>query len=330
MKTQKLVRELNERQLACEVVPIELLEPGRWQALLIPAAERWPKALFEKLDELSQNGCGIAFIDQTPTGYADCGGAPEVKYGCVGLKAAAGWCLEHVRPSVTPERYCPMVHVYPYDSENGRLYLIFNEDSRREARFEAAFEGLTSPVLYDPEEDRCVLPQGVLQENGYKLAVTLEPGQLLVLADPLPGWPEAGPKKEYRTSAALSPLWRVSFPDAPDMDGFETDAPEDLFKRYPRFAGTARYEAEIYLNGPAPGFEVTDLHGAAALYIDGKKINERVSGPYRFTADIPAGRHTLRLELVNCPGYRWRDPLSAHGWLPPVGLTGKVCLLEEL
>ena len=67
MKTQKIVRELNERQLACEVVPIELLAPGRYKALLIPAAERWPKALFDKLDALEQSGCKIAFIDRTPT-----------------------------------------------------------------------------------------------------------------------------------------------------------------------------------------------------------------------------------------------------------------------
>lgn len=328
MKTQKLVRELNERQLACEVVPVELLEPGRYNALLIPEAERWPKALFEKLDILKRGGCEIAFVGRAPSGYADCEGAPEAKYECVSLDSAAVWCLEHVKPSVMPDGYFPMAHVYPYDGENGRLYLIFNEDSRRETRFKAAFEGLHSPVLYDPEEDRCVLGQGKTRENGYELAVDLEPGQLLVLADPLPVWPKAAPRKEYRLGAALSPLWHVSFPDAPDMESFDTDAPEDLSKRYPRFAGTARYEAAICLDRPAWGFEIPELYGAATLYLDGKKISERVSRPYRFTADVPAGDHTLRLETVNCPGCRWRDPLSVHGWLPPSGLTGNLRLLE--
>ena len=328
MKTQKIVRELNERQLACEVVPIELLAPGRYQALLIPAAERWPKALFDKLDALEQSGCKIAFIDRTPTGYADCEGTPEVKFECVDLKSAAKWCLEHVRPSVAAEGYAPMVHVYPYDSETGRLYLIFNEDSRGETYFEAVFEGLDRPALYDPERDERYLPRGEKAENGYRLSVTLEPGQLLALSDPLPGQEILGPKPEYCHGAALSPTWRVSFPGDPDMDSFETDAPEDIFKKYPRFAGTARYEAEIRLDKPVNGFEMTGIYGAATLYVDGKKTGDRVSPPYRFVSDVPAGKHILRLDTVCCPAYRWRDPLSAHGWLPPVGLTGKVYPLE--
>ena len=123
-----------------------------------------------------------------------------------------------------------------------------------------------------------MLGQGETRENGYELTVDLEPGQLLVLADPLPGWPKAAPRKQYRLGAALSPLWHVSFPDAPDMESFDTDAPEDLSKCYPRFAGTARYEAAICLDRPARGFEIPELYGAATLYLDGKKISERVSG----------------------------------------------------
>ena len=176
---------------------------------------------------------------------------PEAKYECVSLDSAAVWCLEHVKPSVMPDGYFPMVHVYPYDGENGRLYLIFNEDSRRETRFKAAFEGLHSPVLYDPEEDRCVLGQGETRENGYELTVDLEPGQLLVLADPLPGWPKAAPRKQYRLGAALSPLWHVSFPDAPDMESFDTDAPEDLSPRPRRIQAGARVPEQAVRGRPA-------------------------------------------------------------------------------
>ncbi|MCR4622888.1 MAG: hypothetical protein K5663_12485 [Clostridiales bacterium] len=328
MKTQRIVRELNEHQLACEVVPIELLEAGRYQALLIPAAERWPKQLFSKLEELENSGCHVAFVDRKPTGYADCDGAPGEGYECVRLNEAAKWCAQRVKPSVVPAEHAPMVHVYPYDSRLGRLYLLFNEDSRKSTRFTGVFEGLDAPVLYDPEEDECAPADGEKLFGAFKLALTLEPGQLLALSDPLPGWPEAEARMEYRAGREISPLWRVSFPDDPEMESFETNAPEDLFKRYPRFAGRARYEAEILTDRPVHGFEIPEIYGAATLYVDGVKAGDRVCAPYRFVTELPAGRHALTLDTVNCPAYRWRDPLSAHGWLPPVGLTGRLRLLE--
>ncbi|MBQ9408627.1 MAG: hypothetical protein IJU28_04450 [Clostridia bacterium] len=329
MTTQRIVRVLNENQIACEVVPIEQLDPKRYRALLIPAAERWPKALFEVLKKAKQNGCAVTFIDRLPSGYADCPGVPKVPYECTSLGDAARWCRERVAMPVTPEKAFPMVHVYPYDGQSGRLYLIFNEDSREYTSFSGAFEGLTAPVLYDPEDGSCVLADGERHVNGFALTVTLTPGQLLVLANPLPGWPEAKPRAEYRSLCSVAPRWHVHF-EGYDEKNFETDRPEDLFERCPRFAGKVRYEAEIELTQPIAGFEIENLYGAATLYVDGAAIGARVSRPYRFIGSVPAGRHTLLLECVNCPAYRWHDPLSVHGWLPPVGLCGDITLLETV
>ncbi len=331
MKSQRIVRVLNERQIACEVVPIELLEPGRYEALLIPAAPRWPRGLFDRLLRLRDSGCAVAFVDERPIAYCDADGTPPVIGDCIPLPEAAGWCASVSRPAVVPLRDAPMVHVYPYDSPRGRLVLFFNEDSREDSAFEGwieGFDGYGDPVLYDPEDGRCIRPDGESNRGGYRLTLRLTPGQLLILSAPRPGWPSAVSQVNYQTGDPQRPLWRVSFPGQErDMPAFETAAPRDITARWPRFSGTVRYEGEIDCPRDADGILAEGLSGAARLWIDGEEAGVRVAVPYRFPRALNAGRHRLRLEVTNAPVYRWRDPLSIHAWLPPTGLTGCIQLL---
>ena len=328
MKTQRIVRALNERQIACEVVPIDLLAPGRYDALLIPTAPRWPEKLFHRLAALSAAGCRVGFVDGLPEGYCDREGTPPRDYESVSLENAAAWC-ESVSPSaVRPLTPAPLVHVYPYERAEGRLVLFFNESCRESVSFSGIVSGLADPVLYDPETDCCILPEGENTEAGFRLHLTLEPGQLLILSAPQPGWPAAEPNVAYGLDGCLRPRWRVSFPQQDGMAEFETDEPFDLTARWPRFSGMARYEAEADFPAAA-GIALETQYGAVRLWIDGREAGARVSPPYRFPMDIPAGRHHVRIECVNAPVFRWRDPLSVHEWLPPTGLLGPITLLRK-
>ena len=330
MKSQRIVRALNERQIACEVVPIDLLAPGRYEALLIPGAPRWPRKLFDALRRLADAGCAVAFVDEAPSALADADGAPPRAYETVPLAGAAAWCEAASRSAVRPLAPSPSVHAYPYDGPEGRLCLFFNENSRGDAVFTGVVEGLRDPVVYDPETERCAVPAGENTPEGYRLTLTLSPGQLVAVAAPRPGWPAPVPDETPVVREELRPVWHVTFPDAPDMEAFDTDAPADIALQHPRFAGTVRYEAEWTCRRPCAGFRLTAVHGAARLWLDGQEAGARVAPPYDFRIPVPAGPHRITVETVNVPAFRWRDPLSVHGWLPPVGLTGPVAVLDAV
>ena len=71
MKTQAIVRELSLRHVPCEIVPIDLLEPGRYDALYIPRGKLWPEKLFRRLRTLMDAGCRVVFVDALPEGLSE-------------------------------------------------------------------------------------------------------------------------------------------------------------------------------------------------------------------------------------------------------------------
>ena len=327
MKTQRVVRLLEEAQIPCQVVPIDALEMGTWDALLIPGAERWPRKLFEILPRLKERGCRTAFVGQAPTGFCDGPGSPE-EGETVALEEAAAWCRRGCDMAVRPMGRFPQIHVYPYLREDGPLTLFFNESFREQASFEGEVRGIFHPLLYDPEGERSFEVPFEPTKKGCLVRLTLEPGQLVVLTDPRAGLPQAEKQVPLTLGPLLRPRWCVTFPDEPGLPPEETEDPQDLMKRWPRFSGTVRYRAEVSLPA-SEGIALPHVYGAVRVFADGRDLGVRVSPPYRFPAVFGAGRHTLEVEVTCAPGARWRDPLSFHGWLPPAGLTGPIALLKR-
>ena len=327
MKTQRIVRALNEAQIACQVVPIDDLQPGRWEALLIPYSPRWPKKLFEKLKVMQAAGCAVAFVDGWPAGYCDGEGTPKRMGDSVPLSEAAAWCASVSKAAVRPSSPAPMVHAYPYDGVAGRLVLFFNESDRENASFSGWVEGIARPVLYDPEMEACAIPQAEEAPDGCTLHFTLTPGQLLIVSEQRSDWPQPVKESPLLETDSIAPRWRVSFPGAENMEPFETETPGDITRLYPRFSGTVRYEASVSLPG-AEGLGLPYTHGAVRVWVDEKELGARVAPPYHFPGKIAPGTHRLRIEITNAPVFRWRDGLSCHAWLPPTGLTGPIALLR--
>ena len=328
MKTQQIVRTLNENQIACEIVPIDLLQPGRYETLLIPYAPSWPRKLFDKLSDIAACGCKIAFVEGAPASFCDQPGTPPPEYKVVPLAEAAAWCASQSQSVVRPAHPAPMIHTYPYESPKGRFVLFFNENSRNKALFEGWVEGLHDPVAYDPEMKETFIPSGEDTPDGFQLSLELCPGQILIVSHPLPEWPEVIRKPKETVQKTLTPVWHIRFPDSPQMGEIYTDELFDIACRFPRFAGTVRYEADIRCADAYAGFRLTEIYDAARVWLDGAELKMRVSPPYDFHAFLAPGLHHIRIETVNAPVYRWHDPLSIHGWFPPVGFSGQLQLLN--
>lgn len=327
MKTQELVKALNLAHLPCEIVPIDLLAPGRYDVLYIPRAKWWPEKLFRRLRALMDAGCRVVFVDALPEGLSEgWGDMDELTRGCAVLPLAdiardAAACAAQPVRALTES---PDISLYLYRKEGRVLAVLFNEDTRRAHDIALTADAFAAPVLYDSEQERCWVAEG---QGG--VTVTVEPGQLLMLADPWPDWPQARPMPHYAEAGECWPRWHVTFSDA-SLAPLDTDRPEPLNRLHPRFSGAACYEAEVALPQGCAGVLLPGMTGAASLWLDGQPLGHRAAPPYRFAVEGAApGIHHLRLETAAPPVFACRDPLSFYQYIKPVGLTGPIRWLKE-
>lgn len=327
MKTQAIVRELSLRHVPCEIVPIDLLEPGRYDALYIPRGKLWPEKLFRRLRVLMDAGCRVVFVDALPEGLSE--GRGDIHrltegMAVVPLEAVGEDATAHVTQPVRALTDSPDIYLYLYRRQEGLLAVLFNEDVRESHAITLTAEAFAAPVLYDSEQEACfLLPPGDTWD------ITVEPGQLLMLGDRLPTWPEPQPLPRYTPAGEVWPAWRITFSD-PALPPVTTDRPEAVNGLHPRFSGRVRYEAEVALAEGRDALLLPEMTGTAEVWLDGERLGYRAAPPYRF--DLPEGchgPHTLRLETVVPLVQSHRDALSFFNYIKPAGLTGPVQWLHR-
>ena len=326
MKTHTVVRELNRRQIECEIVPIDLVDPARYDALLIPRAEVWPLKLCDMLDGLRRAGCAVGFVDAFPSRFCDGTPGGDWSEGCevVPLAETADWTLRHAKNAVTPLEFTPLIHCYPYRRAEGLLLALFNEDEREAHAFRFRLEEMRAPRLYDPETDETWILPG--KDGVYE--VSIEPGQLLIAGNVIPGAPEAKPMERWRVLNALSPRWTITFEglnEPPvEADGFAAE------RLHPRFSGVVRCEAELDFPPDTAALRLTGCESAVTVSVDGEVMGLACAAPYRFELPRPMeGRHRLNVALAVPLFWRYRDDLSFFNYVPSNGIQGPVELLGK-
>ena len=323
MKTQSLVKALNVAHIPCEIVPIDLLEPGRYDVLYVPRGSMWPEKLFHQLKRLMASGCRVVFADALPEGLSE--GSGDIAALTQGMYALplcdiAQDAAAHAGQPVRALTESPDIHLYLYEKDGRIITVLFNEDVREAHSITLTTDAYAAPVVWDSEFD-CCRP---LKEDG---SVTLQPGQLLMVSDPAPCWPEFQPLPELHQGETAAPLWTISFPGT-EYAPVVTDAPGDLNALYPRFSGTARYEAEVEIPARTGGFILPEVSGTVQAWLDDQPLGIRIAPPYSFSVDAAPGAHHLKLEVINTLVFRHRDPLSFYNYIKPTGLTGPMTWLE--
>ena len=326
MKTQAIVKALNQAHIPCEIVPIDLLEPARYDVLYIPQGNLWPRKLFDRLQALMAKGCRVVFVDALPEGLSEgCGDIALLTQGMQTLPLAdiaadaAAHAAQPVR-ALTPSRD---IHMYLYE-KGGHVYtLLFNEDVRQRHAITLTTAAFAAPVLWDSEMQRCY----PVSTNG-SCTVTIESGQLLVLGDPLPDWPAPKPQPAYEAAVCTSPLWRITFPGT-DLPAITTESPANISRLHPRFAGIVRYEAQVVTDSDYAALELADISGSVSAWMDDALLGHRDAPPYRFAFPPEGGARRLRLEVIIPLFFTARDPLSFYNYIKPSGLTGPVTWLKQ-
>ena len=323
MQTQAVVKVLHQHQIPCEIVPVDMLQAGRYDALYIPHGRLWPRKLFDRLAELSAVGCRIVFVDAMPEGLSEGqGDVAELTqaYFVLPLAQVAGDAAQHTRRVVEPLDDYPAVTCLPYEKDGQLLLALFNDDCRESVTFRFRAPGLKHPVCCDLEGGSCVQ----LPDHGEQ-TVTLTPGQLLFVGPWREGWPVPEEPRTYGAIGKASPTWQIQFLDD-DLPGRKADAPIDLTTVAPRYMGRAVLTCQVEAPNGCTMLEL-NCRGAAVLSLDGHVLATPVCAPY--CVPVTPGCHTLAVELTVPVFFHHHDPLSFFNYVEPVGIFGEVTFLKE-
>ncbi len=324
MQAQTVVKALNQRQIFCEIVPVDELRPGRYDVLFLPRGRLWPEKLLKRLAELRQAGCRTVFVEELPQGLSQgTGEMSRLLAGCecLPLSQVATYARQ---VSALPVELCgdvPQVHCTPYEKEGRLILALFNEDDRQAVEFSFRGPAWEEAVAYDPLEERC---QRLPRQGTW--TVRLEPGQLLLAGEWRPGWPEAQAPCGVERLGEASPLWQISREGESPLPELRR-APLALQELLPRYAGVVRCQTEIQLPPRCNALEL-DAYGALRVFLDGKELGMAFAPPYRFPVE-QAGKHTLTVACALPLFFRHRDPLSFYNYIQSVGIRGPVAFLRE-
>lgn len=356
MLFQKPVRALMERQLDCDVVPADLFDPAnpygmnfdgktiqvaeqRYQALVLPACQRIPRAVAEFAMRAQSTGFPVFWVDRLPEGLCEGGSVSDLDdKRVVSLEELAERVAQTVSVLAQTGHRWPRLRVWPYEREGMLLLLCFNEsafDSVKDVLTVRSGGQLLHGYRYDGFKDKLITVDAVLRDEDLELPLSLAPGEskLFILSSEAL---DAAPAPVYGTEQELAGPWTIwacsnrsqvaekvadcGSEELPDLTDWATAR---------KFNGTILYRTTVEIgreeNG-IYGLNCPGLPDCGAVLVDGVLAGRFVGPGDPVELSLSAGCHSLELQLPVTPVWEAGDPWSALTMLPPPGLSGKPVL----
>ncbi|MGI5898685.1 MAG: glycosyl transferase family 2 [Christensenellales bacterium] len=355
MKTQLAVKELNQRQIECDVLPMDILADAKleggeikingeeYELLIVPYAKYLPYEFAETCARLTNAGVPVIFIDGLPeassAGGGDiCAALEKADVKVLPLSDIAGEACRILKDRVETDSFQPDVKLYHYAKSGEEYLLLHNEDifNSKAFKLKVPAEKSLAPFLYDAIENSCHAAAYSFDGGAYEIEVEIAPYEMKLLV--LSGFkPEFALCPIVERCADISDKFKtISLCEARDYPDFtHTDLVPVLGNlnapgRLPRFSGFIRYEAQFEGKAGAPAvLDVGEAHETVQVFINGEDAGMKIVPPYRFDigALVKDGPNHLAVEIANTLVHKQRDGLSRFQAMPPSGLIGPVRIL---
>ena len=318
-------RLLTEAQLEFDIVPCDYLQTAqveagqlvvgdcRFHSLIIPMSEYLPRAALERLEQLSQQGLTILWLDQKTEKDTDCRPFSCNFATVIPMDAMTDYIRRNIGWDIrtgTPFRSLRYSHRKDGEAD---LYMLFNEDVEAILDTDIAFSADHGPAfLYDPYTNKLT--------RFTDRRIRLEPYETRFVIFGAEGLEAEEPEKPCQALSCPSLRW--------DIRGEEiayTDS--DLFcigTRHPRFGGELLYRT-TFEGSDIRTIDLGAVGDAAEVFVNGESLGVRIAPPYRFTITAPLKAvNTLEVKVITNLGYARRDKFSSYMLLEPNGLLGPV------
>lgn len=366
MLYQKPVRILQQSQLDCDVIPVDLLKEDNtygavfgdgirvaeqhYRILIIPGCEYLPLSVARFIAREKDNTACL-FVGQAPKGICEQTREEAAlmekvrKKEVVSLKKLADRVKELHTPFIETSGNLPKLCTYPYISEDGSCYIFcFNESTRETCQcwLKIRYGGAGDELLYyDVVHNRCYRMDSAWTDGFFTAELSLEPGEALVLAIK---------KKDGEALPAYAPLsaaelilegnWSISYQNVHEKEwhvlreiGDGEELPDvTAWVVGESFLGTLAYETVVEVAREQAGVYTMRIFGdvdCGDVFVNGVCTDRVFGSPMYADVTLTEGRNVIRMELPLTPVWRDGDPWSALTVLPRVGLTRKPILLTR-
>ena len=358
MKIDEPAKLLTNSQIDYDIVPEDYLDCAAvenrqlklnqetYRVFLMPYAKRLPRAVVEKLYDFALKGLPVWCIDGKPEATCEGDLIPAdmlAQFRVIALEklpiamryqgfedvTALGENTEHLR-------------VYHYSRGGGHALMLTNEGIYGDVKAKLSVRDFSGGefVRYDAMENQAVRD---CAEKEIELCIPPYGSELIFFGDiETKNIPEKT-EKVWKKLPLEELSWRVSFAGVDDYQpGEECPAAfgeeEQVAKLYnivrkkKQFAGFVRYETELTIPGTGSEEETFRLDlgrvgEVAEVWLDGKKLGQRIIPPYRFEfAAKPGAQLKLCVVTTSHLGFAQQDGFSAYLGFDPVGLLGPVAL----
>lgn len=357
MLFQKPVKKLMQRQIDCEVVPIDTLleaasvEDGKlhvnleaYDCLIVPYAEALPEEMIRRLNDLADQGLAIRFVDGMPLRASEGREvsaelsrlADHQNVKVVALDKLAEELHADGQYDIKVDQHEPYLRNYHYVHDGLDVFMFFNEHTHQTICREIILPVDGDVYAYDAFLNQLTLLNTTKEGEATAVQLELHPyesiillhGAFLVEFAALPQYKAAG------SEVLLKGEWTVSTAEAEQYPHFkEWGTLTSLMNMsglggLPRFTGTFRYETEFEWNEATNHIllDLGEVYETAEVWLNGDQAGIRICPPYRLEINglIKRGTNKLVIEVTNTLAKDQHDFLSAFAQQEPSGLIGPV------
>jgi len=334
MLMQKVLKELQQNQLDCNVISEDFLEDVcidnssyiingyNFEVLIIPYAERLPKSLLEKITKLSEI-IKVIFVNDYPENYFNENAEVlELNRLSTSLKR---W------NEITLSSYEPLLVYYHYSHLDGDVFVFNNEDVSKTINTQVILNYDNDLQIYDAYNNKTYKLDSKIENGKLIFDLKLEPYNILVLVsgkcDEMIG--ELG--KTVKILPQPSEIKMQSFDKGTHINICQITEQNNLSSVFPDFSGTITYEYEETLETNELLLSIENAYEVVEVIINGIQCDTRIAPPYIFDISGMAkiGDNKIDIKVINSLGRNKRDPFSQYIPVEPLGIVGKVKLHEK-
>ena len=367
MLYQKPVKEMQQNQMECDVVPADLFAENNpygavfeadgirvagahYKILLVPGCEYLPIAAAHYI---VKNDMICLFVGQRPKGI--CEETDEEKelieqlqkVEVVQLSELADRVREYHRPLIELTENLPKLCTYPYFGKDSNIYVFcFNEDISKTVDCQMKIRVGSEQdelVEYDALHNRLCFWKNEYKEGGFKVKLFLEPGEAKVLVIKKRGSDQISKENQYNDlkevmELPVDTIWEIQYQNVQETSWHMLEKAKG--KEFPditkwalkrRFCGTLAYETKIMVSEEQKGDYIMRLWGdvdCADIFVNGQCTDRVIGTPMYADVILKKGINIIRLELPVTPVWKDGDPWSSLTVLPRIGLTKSPTLLR--
>lgn len=334
MSSQKVLKELQEHQIGCDVISEDYLLSGQltddsikindytYDVLIVPYAQRLPENLMKKIEKLSRS-IKVIFVEKFPdeTECADC--------SCVELNDLSVELQEQMAIRLSKKE--PLLVYYHYKQSDGDIHMFSSEDVSKTISTQVTLKDDQELQIFDAVENKMYHLESWVSKGKRVFDLKLEPYNSLILVSGSSKEKKHTSGEKIQTLDTAESLTLLSYDRKIDLKNSPVPKVKSLSEEYPNFSGSITYHHTVELSDKEVVLKLENAYEIVEVFVNEQSCGAKFFPPYNFDLSefTKIGQNKIDIKVVNTLVRNQRDPLSQNFLIEPLGITGSVDIFKR-